>query len=186
MSDQLGDVQLAGTLAGPESAWPLGEAALAVALKQAGMPPGSLRLLREGGWLTIEPTAPTWPESAFHGDPGAALGEAVRVLSNGARLPDEWGSTLRLVHFRSGEKLETLVGSSEDGVQAIGRSVAWKPVPKATALGLVKRHWLLVLLLVVAFGGLLWLRRDALAEALFGPTVGEAAVEEEASLPRAI
>jgi hypothetical protein len=170
LSEQLGDVQLAGTLAGPESAWPLNEAALATALKQAGMPPGSLRLLREGGWLTIEPTASTWPETAFHADPGAALGEAVRKLSGGSRLPEEWGSTLRVVHFREGEKLETLVGSTEDGVHALGRSVAWKPVPKASALGAAKRYWMLAVLLSVAFGGLLWLRRDAITDYFFGPS----------------
>lgn len=147
------------------------------------MPPGSLRLLREGGWLTIEPSAPTWPESAFHGDPGASLGETVRILSGGASLPEEWGSTLRMVHFRENEKLETLVGSAEDGVHAIGRSVAWKPVPKPTALGLAKRYWLLILLLTIAFGGLLWLRRDAIAESLFGPDVTEPGVERDADVP---
>jgi len=177
LSERLGDVQLAGTLAGPESAWPLNEAALATALKQAGMPPGSLRLLREGGWLTIEPAAPVWPETAFHGDPSAALGESVRTLSRGARLPDDWGSTLRMVHFREGEKIESLVGSAEDGVHAVARSVPWKPVPKTSALGLIKRHWLLVLLLSIAFGGLVWLRHDEIAESLFGPDPNAESIE---------
>jgi hypothetical protein len=182
LSERLGDVQLAGTLAGPESAWPLSEAALATALQQAGMPPGSLRLLREGGWLTIEPTAAVWPETAFHGDPGAALGESVRKLSRGARLPDDWGSTLRMVHFRDGEKIETLVGSAEDGVHAVARSVPWRPVPKPSALGIAKRYWMLVVLLAIAFGGLLWLRREAIAEALFGPTPNAQSTEQEAEL----
>jgi hypothetical protein len=183
LSEQLGDVQLAGTLAGPESAWPLNEAALATALKQAGMPPGSLRLLREGGWLTIEPSAPVWQEAAFDGDPGAAMGEAVRKLSRGARLPDDWGSTLRMVHFREGEKLETLVGSAEDGVHALGRSVPWKAVPKPNAIGLVKRYWLLVVLLSIAFGGLVWLRWDAIADSLFGPGPDVSGIEEQAVSP---
>jgi hypothetical protein len=146
------------------------------------MPPSSLRLLREGGWLTIEPSAPVWPETAFHGDPGAALGESVRKLSQGSPLPADWGSTLRMVHFRDGEKVETLVGSAEDGVHAVARSVPWRPVPKPSAMGILKRYWLLALLLGIAFGGLLWLRRDAIADALFGPTPGEQSTEQESVL----
>ena len=181
MSEQLGDVQIAGTLAGPESAWALTEASLATALQQSGMPPSSLRLLREGGWLTIEPSASKWPETAFHGDPGAALGEVVRRLSSGARLPDEWGSTLRMVHFREGEKLETLVGSTEEGIQALGRSVPWRPVPKQSLSGLMQRYWLLIVLLAIAFSGLLWLRRDAIAESLFGLDTGAQEAEQGGS-----
>ena len=61
--------------------------------------------------------------------------------------------------------------------------MAWKPVPKPTALGLAKRYWLLILLLTIAFGGLLWLRRDAIAESLFGPDVTEPGVERDADVP---
>lgn len=180
MSARVGEVELAGTLAGPESAWPVSEAGLAHALEEAGMPPGALRLVRDGGWLTVEPAQAVLPMPSFRADPGAALGEAVRKLSGGRPLPEDWGSTLRAVEYQEGRKVETVVGLADDGVHAVSRVVPWQPVPDAGVAQLVRRYWLVGLLLAVALGGMAWLNRADLMASLKTP-VDAGASEDAAS-----
>lgn len=157
MSPQVGQVALAGTIAGPESAWPISESALAHAVEAAGAPAGCLRLVREGGRITIEPSQPEWNSADFGAAPGASIGEVVRQLSGGRRIPEEWGSTLRVTHYQSGQKVETLVGFAEEGVHAVGRSQPWQPVPEAGVRHWLQRYGLIAALLAVAFGGWAWL-----------------------------
>lgn len=180
MSPQVGEVELAGTLAGPESAWPISESALTRAIEAAGAPSGCLQLLREGGRITIEPSQSSWNSADFGVAPGAAMGEVVRKLSGGRSLPEEWGSTLRVTHYQSGQKVETLVGFADDGVHAVGRSQPWQPVPEAGMRNWVQRYGLVAVLLAVAIGGWAWLKRDELAAYFRGDlSASPAAIEQQ-------
>ena len=187
MSQRVGEVELAGTIAGPESAWPVSESALANALAQAGMPAGSLRLGRDGGRITIEPSRPGWSAADFGQEPGAALGAALRTLSGGARLSEDWGSTLRAVAYGEGQKVETLIGLAEDGVHAVSRSQAWQPVPQADWSHWVRRYGLIVALLTIALGGTLWLNRAEIQawyqQAMNGAEAEENGPEDAAQPP---
>ena len=182
MSPQIGQVALAGTLAGPESAWPISESALAHAMEMAGAPKNCLRLVRDGGRITIEPSQQGWNSADFGAAPGASIGEVVRELSGGRRIPEEWGSTLRVTHYQSGQKVETLVGFAEDGVHAVGRSQPWQPVPEAKVGHWVQRYGLVAVLLAVAFGGWAWLNWDQLTAYFRGELAhGPAAISEKSA-----
>lgn len=179
MSPRVGEVELAGTLAGPETAWPISESALSRAIEDAGAPAGCLQLVREGGRITIEPSQGSWNSADFGVAPGAAIGEVVRKLSGGRSLPEEWGSTLRATHYQSGQKVETLIGFAEDGVHAVGRSQPWQPVPEAGVKHWMQRYGLVALMLAIAIGGWAWLKRAELAAYFRGDlSASPAAIEE--------
>lgn len=181
MTRQPGEIELAGTLAGPEAQWPLRERHLAEALEQAGLPAGSLRLIQEGGRLTIEPGRTPLPAAEFRSPPGDALGRVVEHLAGGRALPEDWGSTLRLTHYEDERKTEYLLGLAEDGVHVVGRESAWRPVPQQSPTAWLRRWWLPLILLVLAFGGWAWLERDSLLAYLRGeaPAAGQSSATSE-------
>ncbi len=178
MSVRPGMVELAGSMAGPWTEWPLQPERLRAALRDLGAPEDALTLHSDGGWLTIEPGREFVETAAFgNGVPAEILAAALQNLHGLMPKPsEEWASTLRLTEYQQGQKVEALFGLTAEGVQAVGRQTPWQPVPEAGPLDLLRKYWLIGIMLLVAIGGTVYLNWDQLMEGLKNPTgspVGE-------------
>lgn len=186
MSVREGEVLMAGTIAGAEAAWPVSEAALSRALEAAGCPNDCLRIVREGGWITIEPAAARHSTMEFGQDAGVAIGQAVRELAQGRALSEEWGSTLRVTTYGKQRKTETLVGMGEDGIHVVSRESPWQPVPQAGAREWFARYGLIAILLTIALTGFVWMQWDTITQQVndtLRPSSEEGADETEIGQP---
>ncbi len=171
MKPQPGWVEIAGSIAGPWQEWPLQPESLRAALRNAGAPDTALKLHTDGGWLTIEPGHEFMPTESFGGSaPAEALAAALQELH--ALMPkptEEWASTLRLTEFHQQHKVEALVGLTSTGIQAVGRQSPWVAVPEAGIGDLVRKYWLIAILLVIALGGWLYVNWDQMLASMPSP-----------------
>ncbi len=128
-----GRVRVEGLLEGPASSWDPAPAEVAAALERAGCPPALLQVAAEGGRRLLEPADPPgrgqdWPAAAFSGDPGRALGEALRdLLETAGGRPRGWDSSLRLLQEGGGRLRETLYRPVPEGIRALSRERAAPP-----------------------------------------------------------
>ena len=165
MSAQPGQVELAGSMSGPWAEWPLQPENLRQALRDFGAPENALKLHVDGGWLTVEPGQEFFAVELFaNASPAQLLGEVLQQLHE-LRLKkesEEWVSTLRVIEYLRSQKMEALIGLTVDGIQVVGRESAWCAVPEPSPWDWLRRHWLIVTLLLIAVGSSLYLNRDEL------------------------
>lgn len=162
MNAQPGWVEIAGSMAGPWQEWPLQPESLRAALRKAGAPEDALKIHTDGGWLTIEPGHEFMPVDTFGGGhPAEVLASALQEVH--ALMPkpsEEWASTLRLTEYQEQQKVEALIGLTQEGVQAVGRQSPWLAVPEAGATDWLRKYWLIAIMLTIALGGMLYLQWD--------------------------
>jgi len=159
---QPGIVRLTGLLEGPRESWEPTAEAVADALGRAGVPPGILEVLDDGGRVLLEACPRTFPRAQFAGEPSSAVGLALGFLleEGPGQMPEGWASTLRMEEFGRDRIQETLFTLTPEGVRAVARERPWTPPPPESLATRARR--LLPLAILVGVAGLLglWLRRD--------------------------
>jgi len=155
-------------MAGPEHQFPLSEGALAQACEAAGLPRGLWRLESDGGRLIIEPSVERLSAAQLQQLQGVSIAEAsaaaLRALTQGRPLPEDWASTLRVTEYEANRKVDYLLAFAEDGLHVVGREMPWIAVPEASAWQRIRPLAIPIGLLTVAILGSAWLNREQLLE----------------------